>query len=196
MKTVFTYELDGNLYINLTNKCTNACTFCIRNEYDGIGGYDLWLSREPSAEEIIAEITDFEAYNEFVFCGYGEPTERFDELKKVAKYIKDQGGTTRLNTNGHGNIINKRDIVPEMKDLIDIVSVSLNAGNKAEYDRVSQPSFKGAFEAVKEFIRECVQTLPKTVATVVAVPGDPLDIDTARELAAELGAEFRVRIYE
>jgi TatD DNase family protein len=196
MNNVFTYELDDNLYINLTNRCTNACTFCIRNEYDGLGGYTLWLDKEPTAEEIIKEIPDPQKYPEIVFCGYGEPTARLEVLKEVAQYIKEKGGKTRLNTNGHGNVINKRNIVPELKGLIDIASVSLNAGTKEEYDRVSVPSFDDAFNAVKEFIKESVSTLPETIATVVKVPGDPLDIEAASKLAEELGAQFRVRIYE
>lgn len=196
MNNVFTYELDDNLYINLTNRCTNACTFCIRNEYDGLGGYTLWLDKEPTAEEIIKEIPDPQKYPEIVFCGYGEPTARLGVLKEVAQYIKEKGGKTRLNTNGHGNVINKRNIVPELKGLIDIASVSLNAGTKEEYDRVSVPSFDDAFNAVKEFIKESVSTLPETIATVVKVPGDPLDIEAASKLAEELGAQFRVRIYE
>lgn len=194
--TVFTYLLDGVLYINLTNRCTNACTFCIRNEYDGLGGNILWLDHEPDAATIIEEIEEPKKYPEIVFCGYGEPTERLETLKEVARYIKENGGKTRLNTNGHGNIINKRNIVPELKGLIDTVSVSLNAGTKAEYDRVSQPAFSDAFFQVQEFIKESVKTLPKTVATVVKVEGDSLDIDAARDLAKGLGAEFRVRDFE
>lgn len=196
MNRVFTYQLDDILYINLTNRCTNACTFCIRNEYDGLNGQKLWLDREPSAGEIIAEIPDPKAYPEIVFCGYGEPTERLEVLKEVARYLKEKGGTTRLNTNGHGNIINNRDIVPELKGLIDTVSVSLNAGTKEEYDRFSNPIFPNAFLAVQDFIYKSAKTFQKTVATVVEVPGEAQDIDAAKRLAESLGAEFRIRIYE
>jgi len=121
---------------------------------------------------------------------------RLDVLKEVAKYLKDKGGITRLNTNGHGNIINKRDIVPELKGLIDIVSVSLNAGTKEEYDRICSPKLPNAFEAVTDFIEKSAKTLPRTVATVVRVPGEDLDIEKARRLATKLGAEFRIRDYE
>jgi TatD DNase family protein len=131
---------------------------------------------------------------EIVFCGFGEPTMRLEVLKAVAKYIKNQGGITRLNTNGHGSLINKRDIVPELKGLIDTVSVSLNAGSKEEYDRVSVPQIDGAFEATVQFIKRSVEILPRTIATVVRVPG--IDIEKARSLAEELGAEFRVRELE
>ncbi len=196
MERVFTYQLDDVLYINLTNRCTNACTFCIRNEYDGLNGQKLWLEEEPNAKEIIAEIKDPKAYPEIVFCGYGEPTERLEVLKEVARYIKEKDGITRLNTNGHGSIINNRDIVPELKDLIDVVSVSLNAGTKEEYDRLSRPVFPNAFFAVQDFIKESAKTFKKTIATVVEIPGEAQDIDSARRLAESLGAEFRVRIYE
>lgn len=194
MEGNFTYKLDDTLYINLTNSCTNACTFCIRNGRDGLDGYDLWLERCPTAEEIIVEIPDPSVFPEIVFCGFGEPTMRLEVLKAVAKYIKNQGGITRLNTNGHGSLINKRDIVPELKGLIDTVSVSLNAGSKEEYDRVSVPQIDGAFEATVQFIKRSVEILPRTIATVVRVPG--IDIEKARSLAEELGAEFRVRELE
>lgn len=110
----YTYELDGNLYVNLTNKCTNDCAFCVRNEKASYYGYKLWLDKEPTAEEVVAQIPDVKKYREIVFCGFGEPTIRLAELLRVAEYVKSRGGVTRLNTNGQGNLIHKRDITAEL----------------------------------------------------------------------------------
>ena len=49
------------LYVNLTNKCPCACTFCLRQTMDHVGkAHSLWLEREPSAEEVIAEFAKFD----------------------------------------------------------------------------------------------------------------------------------------
>ena len=131
MNENFVYRYGDNLYINLTNKCCNDCDFCIRNNGDGIGeSGNLWLSREPSADEVIALIESFDNYDEIVFCGYGEPTYKTEIMIEVANFVHGKGKKTRLNTNGLGNLINGRNIVDDLKTAIDTMSISLNSHTK------------------------------------------------------------------
>ncbi|MCU0412964.1 MAG: YchF/TatD family DNA exonuclease, partial [Ignavibacteriaceae bacterium] len=134
-ETAFTYKLGDSLYINVTNRCNAHCVFCQRKENPVISGYNLGMeiSEEPSADVYIKEIGDPKDYKEIVFCGYGEPVIRWDVIKDISRYVKAKGGRTRLNTNGHGNIINKRDITPELKGLVDVVSISLNTFDPKQY---------------------------------------------------------------
>lgn len=186
------YEIDGSLYINLTNACPNRCSFCVRDFARGVGGYDLWLDREPTAAEVLEAVGDPGRYREIVFCGYGEPTCRLEALIEVARALKPYGVPIRLNTNGLGDLINRRDILPELAGLLDVVSVSLNAATGEDYVRLCRPSFgEAAFPALLSFIRRSKWYIPRVVASVV--PREGLDLDACRRLAAELGAEFRVR---
>ena len=186
------YELDGALYLNLTNACPNRCTFCVRNYAPGVGGYDLWLSREPDAAELIAAVGDPTRYREIVFCGYGEPTCRLGVLLEVARVLHGRGAPLRLNTNGLGDLINGRPILPLLAGKIDVVSVSLNAPDAATYHRLCRSRYgEAAFPAVVSFIREAKKYIPQVVATVVETEG--LDVEACRRLAAELGAAFRLR---
>lgn len=186
------YELEGALYLNLTNACPNRCRFCVREYAPGVGGYDLWLDREPTVEEIIAAAGDVSPYREVVFCGYGEPTCRLETLLDVARALHGRGVPLRLNTNGLGNLIAGRDILPELAGCIDAVSVSLNAPNNEEYQRLCRPVFgERAFPAVLDFLRRAKEYIPRVVASVV--PYDGLDLEACRRLAEELGAEFRIR---
>jgi TatD DNase family protein len=186
------YEMRGNLYLNITNRCTGACTFCLRDESDVLWGYNLKLEREPSVQEVIAAIGDPTRYREVVFCGYGEPTLRLDVVKEVGRRVAAAGGRTRLNTNGHGSLIWKRNIVPELAEVIHAVSVSLNAQDAETYNRLCRPSFgDGTFDQVLAFVRECRRAgLPVSVS-VVDVPG--VDLARVRTLADELGVPLRVR---
>jgi len=186
------YELNGSLYLNLTNACPNRCAFCVRGRAPGVGGYDLWLEREPTAAEVLAAIGDPARYREIVFCGYGEPTCRLDVLIEVARALRGKGVPLRLNTNGLGSLINGRDILPELDGLLDVVSVSLNAAEAGTYDRLCRSSFgPAAFPAVITFLRQSRQYIPRVTASVV--PTDGVDIEACRQVAAELGVEFRVR---
>lgn len=190
-----TYKIRNSLYINITNRCTNKCSFCTRLTGPYVQGYNLKLEAEPSAEDILKEIGDPRIYDEIVFCGYGEPTLRLELIKEVSKKIKEIGGKIRLNTNGHGNLINKRNILLDLKGLVDSVSVSLDAENSDKYDRICRPVFKnGAYEAVKEFIKEARKYIPEVTATIV----DVAEVDEAeclRIAEKELGVKFRVRRY-
>ena len=186
------YEMWGNLYLNITNRCTNACDFCLRHESDILWGYNLRLDREPTTEEIMEAIGDPDRYREVVFCGYGEPTVRLEVVLEVGRRLRREGGRVRLDTNGHGSLIWNRDIVPELAEAVDAVSVSLNAQDAATYDGVCHPRFgEKAFEHVLSFIRRCREAGLDVTASVVDIPG--IDIAACRALAGELGVSLRVR---
>lgn len=188
------YPIRNSLYLNITNRCTSACTFCVRYFTDFVKGHNLRLREEPGADEIIRAIGDARKYDEVVFCGYGEPLLRLDVVKNAAAEMKRQGVKVRIDTNGHGNLIHKRNILPELAGLVDAVSVSLNAQNAEVYDKISQPKFgPAAYDAVKEFIRESKKVIPEVIATVVSAP--EVDIDACRRIAEDLGVKFRVREY-
>jgi len=188
----FVYEYNGKDYINLTNKCTNSCTFCIRNGHDGVGGHELWLKKEPTADEVIELLK--ENKRDVVFCGFGEPLIKLEEMKKIAEFVKSYGGEVRVNTNGHANAIHKRDVLPELKGLIDEFSISLNGSSEQEYTELSQPKIQNAFEEVKSFIKKSVENGFDTTATMVSgFKKDMPNIEIGKEIAESLGAKFRVR---
>ena len=195
-KGEITYKIRDSIYVNVTNNCTNVCTFCDRLENPVVQGHYLKLDGEPGAGEIIAEIGG-QKPSEVVLCGYGEPTLRLDVVKEVAREMKSRGIKVRLNTNGHGNLIHGRDIVPELKGLIDVAPVSLNAADKETYNKICRPA-KGeeAFDAVCDFIRRCKDVLPETVATAVDLP-EGLDVEAVRRFAQDvLKVKFRLRAFD
>ncbi len=196
MKDTYIYFFEGKLYINLTNKCSNDCTFCLRNNMKGIDGNNLWLSREGTKEEIVDLISEVkDKFADAVFCGYGESTYRLDDMLYIADRLKAMGKRTRLDTNGLGSLINGRDIVPELVGKIDCASVSLNEYNAQKYDEVSRSVYgEKAFDAMLEFSRECVKAGIDVLLTVVDVIPNA-DIIKCREIAERLGARFRVRSY-
>jgi TatD DNase family protein len=185
------YKIRDSLYLNITNICTSKCVFCVRFTTDFVKGHNLRLEHEPSVEELIEAIGDPLRYKEVVFCGYGEPLLRLDTVKSVAAWVKQQGGRVRINTNGHGNLIYKRNIIPELQGLVDVFSVSLDAQDEETYRQVCKPAFENAFQEVISFIREAKLLIPDVQATVVATEG--VDIDKCRLLADELGVKLRVR---
>jgi len=188
------YALGDSLYLNITNRCPNSCPWCVRYRSPYLRGHNLALEHEPSHDEIIAAMGDVKAYREVVFCGYGEPTERLDVLKQVAKHLKRSGARVRLDTNGLGSLVAGRDITGELVGLIDAVSVSLNTADARQYSQLCRPEFgQKAHGAVVEFIRGAKASIGDVSVTVVALPD--VDIEAARRLAAELGVGFRVRQY-
>lgn len=194
-KTSFTYLLGNSLYINVTNRCNADCTFCRRKEDPFLHGYNLGMtkSEEPTSDNYIKEIGDPSKYDEVVFCGYGEPTIRWDVVKEVAKYVKANGGKTRINTNGHGNIINKRDITAEMKDIIDVVSISFNSFDSKQYSELMRVS-EDHFDEMKKFAGLAKSYVKKVVMSVVSL--DEVEIEKSRKVVEdEIGVEFRVRHY-
>lgn len=193
MANTYTYRLGNSLYINLTNRCTNACDFCLRNCSKGYGGYELWLDREPEAAEVIREIGDPATYEEIVFCGFGEPVLRLDALCEIARYVKSRGGKIRLNTNGQGNLIHGRSIVKDLKGLIDIVSISLNASNAQEYQNACHSEFgESAYYSLLVFARECSAASIEVVLSVVDIIG-PEEVEKCKLIADSVGAKLRVR---
>ncbi len=189
----YVYHYNDAYYINLTNQCTNNCTFCIRNGHDGVGGYDLRLQREPEAFEIIQELEKAGDIKKAVFCGLGEPTMRLDVLLRTAAYLKAKGVHVHLNTNGQGSVCAGCDIAPLLRGFVDTVSVSLNASNAADYHRDCQSAYgEEAFVHMFTFVRSCVAQGIETVLTVVDLIGEE-EIERCRRIAEESGAAFRVR---
>lgn len=191
----YVYMLDGKAYINITNRCPNDCVFCIRKTGSGVAGTPLWLTREPTADDVSVAFAALEPVdNEVVFCGYGEPTERMEVLTECARRLKAAGYSLRLDTNGLGSFLNGRDITAELGDF-DTVSVSLNASDAVKYYALTHSVFgKHAFRGVCEFTEACVARGINTVMTVVDIV-DEEEIRRCREVAASIGAPLRVREY-
>lgn len=185
------YKIRDSLYLNITNKCTNRCSFCVKFRTNYVKGHNLRLERDPVTLRIINAIKDPSAYKEIVFCGLGEPLIRLDVVKKVAKWIKEHGGRVRVNTNGQGSLIHGRNIIPELVGLVDSFSISLDAENEKKYETVCKPQLKGAYQALLAFIKEAAANIPEVTITAVAVP--QIDVEKCRGIAKELGVGFRVR---
>jgi len=194
------YRLEDNLYLNITNKCSNNCYFCLRNFRDGVGGFNLKLEKEPATSEIIGELENVinrRNWREIVFCGFGEPLERLDCVLEVSRWIKRHYGkivTIRVDTNGQAFLLNKgRNVVEELKMAgVDKVSISLNAHDEETYNQVCRPVFVNAFESVLDFIKKAKELLDVEVTTV-RIP--EVDISKVGEIAKGLGVKFRVREY-
>jgi TatD DNase family protein len=188
------YMIRDSLYLNITNRCSNRCTFCPKFDDFVVKGHELRLAHEPDAAEVLAAIGEFGDYREVVFCGYGEPLVRLDLVKEVAAELKRRGIKVRVNTDGQANLVHGRNILPELAGLVDVVSVSLNAADPETYQRLCNTPFGAAgFEGVCEFLREATKHIPQVVASAVTVPG--LDVEKVRELAVSLGVEYREREY-
>ncbi len=196
MMTIF-YPIGDSLYVNLTNKCPCRCVFCVREEHETVGNNNsLWLDHDPSMEEIKEDLERFDLkdYKEIVFCGFGEPMMRMDDLIETAKYIKSKADIkTRINTNGLGDLIHEKNTAECIKDCIDSVSISLNAPDKESYCRVTRPKFgEQSFEAMLKFAEEC-RDCGINIAFSVVDEITPEEIEKSRELAESLGVKLRVR---
>ena len=195
------YEVHDNLYVNLTNRCSCACTFCLRQEMDKIGKSGrLWLEREPTAREVIEEFDKFrrENYGEVVFCGFGEPTEAFEVLKEVAAFVKREWKCpVRLNTNGQGSLINGRNIAPELAGLVDTVSISLNHPDKTRYQELVRSRFGAeGYEAMLVFAKECTEYVPNVVMTTVETTITKEEEARCLAICEKLGVTYRIRKWE
>lgn len=195
-KETITYVINGKLYINLTNKCNLHCVFCQRERERNfmVKGYWVWVSRDPSVEEIIREIGDPKRYEEVVFCGYGEPTLRFSALKEIAKYVKSKGGRVRVDTNGLMFTFLPKEKLKELKGLVDVWSVSLNAPDRETYNRVCRPAQEDAFDRVIDFIKTALKEGFEVIVSAVDYPG--VDMEKTKKLVEDLGARFKYRRYE
>ncbi len=199
MAMTILYPVEKALYVNLTNQCPCNCTFCIRNNGEGVYGSDpLWLDHDPDFEEVKAAFAayDLSQWTEIVFCGYGEPTMRLALLTRTAAYIRSLPGCPpiRLNTNGLSDLIHDRSTAQELAGLIDIVSISLNAGTEAEYMAVTRPKWENAFAAMQQFAVDCKRYVPKVMFTVVDVISKT-EIDAAQKVADAAGIPLRIREY-
>lgn len=192
------YIYNNQVYANITNRCNCSCRFCIRTHGDGVGNATtLWHQEDPSLEKIIAAMDqfDFTGFQELVFCGYGEPTCALEHLIASARYAKEQFGLSiRLNTNGLGNLYHKKDIVPLLAEVVDTISISLNAPDSETYQFITRPQYPDAFPQLLDFAKECKETIPHVKLTVVdVIPPD--QIERSKKLAEELGIELRIREY-
>jgi TatD DNase family protein len=188
------YRIRNSLYLNITNRCSNHCTFCAKFEDFTVKGHYLMLDREPSAAELLNAVFSAGDCDEVVFCGYGEPLIRLDLVKEISAKLKAQGYKIRINTDGQANLVHSRNVLPELAGLVDTVSVSLNAADAATYQKLCNTPFgDDGFKAVCDFLTEAKKHIPHVVASAVTVPG--LDVEAVRLLAGQLGVEFRVREY-
>lgn len=196
MNIVYKYFDQTQMYINITNRCTNKCKFCIRYTDKGVEGEDLWLLREPDVEEIkeALEKNDFREAEEIVFCGYGEPTIRHEVIVEIAKFIKENtNAKIRINTNGHGNKFAGRDITADYEGLIDEISISLNAKDAKEYNEICVCDYgEDGFYALLEFAKCAKAHVPSVVLSIVDIL-PPEDIEKCREIAKNTGVNLRVR---
>ncbi|MDE6474982.1 MAG: TatD family nuclease-associated radical SAM protein [Clostridia bacterium] len=195
MQNRYVYTVDDNIYINLTNRCSNRCEFCVRYYDKPIYG-DLWIKDEPSAQtviEILEKDYNLKDYGEVVFCGYGEPTYRFDAIEKICDYVHSKGGVTRINTNGQANEILGEDITPRISKCIDTINISLNATDAVKYDKICHSDYgERAFDIMLDFAKKCVYHGANVVLSVVDVIGQE-EIAKSRDIAKAVGAKLRVR---
>ncbi len=190
------YRLHGNCYLNITYHCTLRCAFCPK--FKGrwaVRNIDLLLTREPQADEVLAAIGDPRNDREIVFCGLGEPTLNLPVLLDVARALKAQGKRIRLNTDGLANLVHGRDVTPELAEVLDAVSISMNAQDEATYARHCRPKQAGAFQAMQDFARRAGEQ--GMVVTLTAIDGlDGVDIAACEKMAGRLGAGFRRRVLD
>lgn len=192
------YRLGDNLYLNITNKCNCACVFCIRAEGDGVGdGGNLWLEREPTADEVISDLEKrrLSDYGELVFCGYGEPTENLDVMLEVCRWLRAErpGVKVRLNTNGLCDLSRGEPVAPLLAGLVDEVSVSLNASDASGYQELTRSAYgEKSFDAMLKFASDCKEHVPSVIFSIVNVLS-PEETQNCRNVAQGLGIPLRVR---
>ena len=187
------YTIDDRRYLSITDRCTLVCKFCPKTQGSmHVHDFDLSFDHRPEADEIISAIGNVSDYSWIVFCGFGEPTLRLKTLLEVARYIKQQGGRVRLNTDGLANLVHKRNVLPEMEGLIDALSVSLNAQNEAIYNQHCAPALENSWQAMLDFLELAPASIADVTATAInGLPG--VDVDACRKLAEERGVKFKQR---
>ena len=198
-KDTYLYTLDGNLYVNLTNKCSNGCDFCVRNERSSYYGNYLWLRNgDPTVEKVMAAANgfgDLKRFKEVVFCGFGEPTYKMAEMVTLCDFFHEKGLKTRLNTNGQGNLINKRDIVPELKGKVDFVNISLNASCVEKYQPICRSQFgEAGFTGLIDFAKQCRKEGVDCRFSIVDCIGEE-EVEACKRLAESVHIPLYVRKY-
>lgn len=200
------YEVYDNLYVNLTNRCPCACTFCLRQTKDGMNHSEsLWLKREPAAEEVKQEFEKFnrdgslsEKYREVVFCGFGEPTERLEELLEIAGFVKERYGLpVRVNTNGLSDLIHGKPTAPMFEGYVDVISISLNTPDREKYYKLTRSKFgEESFDALLAFAGEVKKYVPKVVLTTVETTISAEEEAQCRDICQRIGVTYRIRPWE
>lgn len=191
---------DQSVYVNMTNRCCCSCTFCLRQTKQMMQENSLWLKKEPTVQEVIEELEKYSIsdFKEIVFCGFGEPLTRVNEIVEVAKYIKnkDKDCPIRINTNGLSSLTHKRDISVDLKGLVDTISISLNAPTKEEYYALTKSKYGiDSFDHMIAFAKNCMQHIPLVVFTIVDIIGET-KIKQCQKLCHTLGIPLRIRPFE
>ena len=194
MNTV-SYVFGDNLYLNITNRCMMACPYCIKHKWaNKFNGNDLKLEKEPTCEEVIEAIGDPKKYNEVIFCGYGDSLVNLKAVKEISKWIKENGGKVRINTAGLANCYYGKNILPELKGIVDVISISLNGSNPKEHNELNRPMFKEkSFHEIVKFAEEAKNYTTEVVITAVEFPG--FDVSKVEKIAKEIGVKFRAGAY-
>lgn len=195
------YKVHNNLYVNLTNRCSCSCVFCLRQNRDHMEESDsLWLDHEPTLQEVKDAFAkeDMSQYKEVVFCGFGEPTERMDVLLEVATFVKENyQKPIRINTNGQANLINGRDVAPELKGLVDTISISLNTPNEEKYNEMVRSIYGDkAYRAMLDFAREAKKYVPNVVLSTVDTTLSKEEEEQCRQICEKLDVTYRIRPWE
>ena len=195
------YKVHNNLYVNLTNRCSCSCVFCLRQNRDHMEESDsLWLDHEPTLQEVKDAFAkeDMSQYEEVVFCGFGEPTERMDLLLEVAAFVKENyQKPIRINTNGQANLINGRDVAPELKGLVDTISISLNTPNEEKYNEMVRSIYGDkAYRAMLDFAREAKKYVPNVVLSTVDTTLSKAEEEQCRQICEKLAVTYRIRPWE
>ena len=193
---IIAYSYKGNLYLNITNRCSNRCTFCMRNFSYIFVGYDLELKIEPSKEEILAQaLKKYSGEKEIVFCGIGEPLTRLNDVLWICKKLKEKIQIfIRVNTNGHVTLrYPNRDVAKELSNVIDSISISLNAENEKKYNRLCRPAYSNAYKKMLEFAKDCQKYFPISLS-VLDLP--EVDIKKCQKIATDMNAQFIIRRFE
>jgi len=187
------YDIEGSRYINLSDRCTLRCQFCPKtHEEFQVHDYNLKLKYRPTAAQIISALGDPTEYKEIVFCGFGESTLRLKVLLEIARDVKEKGGRVRINTDGLANLVNKRNVLPELSQCVDALCVSMNAQDELTYNRHCSPLLEGSYSAMLEFLSLAPQYIDDVTAT--AIDGlDGVDIKACERIAFEKGVKFRRR---
>ncbi|TVP10914.1 TatD family nuclease-associated radical SAM protein [Shewanella sp. KCT] len=193
IQSTLIYDIRNSRYLNITGRCTLRCQFCPKhNGSKQVHEYQLDLDHQPKADELIPLLGEVSQFDEYVFCGYGEPTLNLATLLSVAREIKRRGGRVRVNTDGLGNLFHRRNILPELAEVVDALSISLNADTEAAYLRHCQPKLKGAYESLWDFIRMAPRYIDQV--QVSAIEGlEGVDIDRCRALVLDVKAQFKHR---
>jgi len=195
------YQINNNLYVNITNKCSSACVFCLRQTRDKMGeSGSLWLAHEPSLEEIKSAFSqmDMNQFNEIVFCGFGEPTERLDVLLESAKFVKKEyHKKIRINTNGQGDLINEKDIAPLFEGVFDTVSISLNTPDEKQYNELVRSRFGDqAYSAMISFVKQVRNYVPKVILSTVETTITKEEEVRCEEICKSLNVTYKIRPFE